>query len=134
MITLEASGVLSWSISQLVADVLPFRIVRGSAELIVARNTAGWRITLINNLGVTKECTYSAQWPHGGCTPDQIDPTQRQTVELEWDAQRHGRLHLASELITNTDVAISARGGAGTGADSVVVQVPAGEVRVLSLE
>ena len=66
--------------------------------------------------------------------PDQIDPTQRQTVELEWDAQRHGRLHLARELITNTDVAISARGGAGTGADSVVVQVPAGEVRVLSLE
>ena len=125
---LEATGVLSWAVSQLVADVLPFRILSGSAEVIVARTIAGWRITLINNLGVTKECTYSSQWPHGGCTPDQIDATKRQNVALHWDTAHYGRPHSVRELITNTKLLVRGSG------DKLVVEVPAGEVRVLSVD
>ena len=122
---LEAFGLLDWAIAQLVEDVTPFRVVRGSAELIVARNAAGWRITVINNLGVTKECTYAADWPHGGCTPDQVDASQRQTVEIAWDA-RYGALRSARELVTGTKLQVG-------GGPTVAVSVPAGDVRVVSL-
>lgn len=121
---LEEFGLLDWTVSQLVQDVMPFRVVQGSAELILARTTTGWRVTLINNLGITKECHYTP-FP-SGCTADQLDPRQRQTVELAWDHARYGALRSAQELITRIAVPIATGG-------SLTVEVPAGEVRVLNL-
>jgi hypothetical protein len=123
---LEELGLLEWPVSELAHDVMPFRVVRGSAEMILARTTTGWRITLVNNLGITKECSYAAAWPHGGCTDDKLDATQRQTIEIAWDS-RYGALKIARELVvTGTVLPIPS----GT---SMTVRVRAGEVRVLGL-
>ena len=105
---------------------MPFCIARGSAELVLARTATSWRVTLINNLGVTKTCTWDTVWPNGGCTDDMIDTSAEQTVELVWNGPERELSVSATELVTTSLLSIAANG-------SIMVTVPAGEVRVLDL-
>ena len=98
-------------ISGLVEQYLPVR-VSGEVEFLVNRTSRGWIVGVVNNQGVTKE----------NMRPVQIDPSKKQTVRV---GLRSGLITQACEWCLTERLPIQA--------DSVAVEVPPGELRIIEL-
>jgi hypothetical protein len=105
---------LDFFVKSLIQPLNPFKI-EGNIEYLVNRNSTGWVVTLINNLGVTK----SPQ------TPAVIDATQAQTVQITY--QEAGKtIQGVTEMVNNTPISVQ-------GNLDLTITVPAGDVRVLNI-
>jgi len=112
----DAKEKLSFTVGSLFAPLgerhMPVDVSGGRIEYTVSRNKAGWVIGLINNDGVAK----------GNLTPVRLDPScaKRITVTL-----KKGMIGSASEWNTEGKLEVQA--------NSVTLEVPAGEVRIVEL-
>jgi len=101
------------SVSQIMSDLyegyMPVS-VSGEIEFTVNRREGSWIIGLINNEGVTK----------GNMTPVKLDTSKKQMVDI---SLKHGVVKRAIEWYTEQELEVNQ--------NSVTVEVPAGEVRIV---
>jgi len=104
------------SVSQIMSDLyegyMPVSI-SGEIEFTVNRREGGWIIGLINNEGVTK----------GNMSPVKLDASKNKTVDV---FLRRGIVKAAIEWYTEQELEVNQ--------NSVTVEVPAGEVRIVELQ
>jgi len=104
------------SVSQIMSDLCegyaPVSI-SGEIEFTVNRREGSWIIGLINNEGVTK----------GNMTPVSLDTSKNQTVDV---FLKHDIVENAIEWYTGQELEVDQ--------NSVAVEVPAGEVRIVELQ
>ena len=125
---LDDVGILDWVLDNVTDAVTPFKVEGGQVQLLLNRRPAGWNITFVNNLGITKECNWQKT---PACTPDLVDPTKAQTVKVTLKpeyAELMGVLSgVAEEHVTSTPVTI-------LGNVSFTVTIPSGAVRIVGVE
>jgi hypothetical protein len=77
-LALDALGILPHLLARLASDVLPFEVVDSTGtnmlidklEMLLARRSTGWQVTIVNNNGVTKQPNAAAV----------VDASQRQVA------------------------------------------------------
>lgn len=100
-------------LAPLCAEYLPLEVTGGKIEYTINRNRTGWLVGLLNNNGIAK----------GNLTPVKVDPScaKRITVRL-----KNQKIRSATEWCMESKLE--------TGEDnSVTVEVPSGEVRIVEL-
>jgi hypothetical protein len=123
--TLDALGILPHLLARLAADVLPFEVIDANSgenlllsklEMLLARRSTGWQVTIVNNHGVTKQPNSAAV----------VDASQRQVASVRL---KPALGVVASATLTTTTVAVSKQLAVTN--NSVSVAVEAGELVVL---
>ena len=123
--TLDALGILPHLLARLAADVLPFEVIDANSgenlllsklEMLLARRSTGWQVTIVNNHGVTKQPNSAAV----------VDASQRQVASVRL---KPALGVVASATLTTTTVAVSKQLAVTN--NSVSIAVEAGELVVL---
>jgi hypothetical protein len=91
---LQDNTVVGFFIDSLVQPLNPF-MIQGNIEYLINRNSTGWVLTLINNLGITKAPT----------TPTVVDNTQAQTVLVTYK-ETGMIIQSVTEMISNTAISV----------------------------
>lgn len=111
---LQDTNVFGFFLSSLMQPLNPFRI-EGNIEYLINRNSTGWVLTLINNLGIKKAPS----------TATVVDNTQAQTIRISY-MEAGKTMKSVTEMIQNVSIPIQNN-------FEFTVIVPAGDVQVLNI-
>lgn len=111
---LQDTTVMGFFIGSLIQPLNPF-LIEGDIEYLVNRNSEGWVLTLINNLGVKKSPS----------TPTIIDPTQAQMVRVTY-REIGQTIKSVTEMINQTVIPLQTP-------NEFTLTVPPGEVMIFNI-